>query len=160
MTTFTVWKFDSPEGADSAVRALTMAEADGLVHVVDRAVVSWPADAAKPNVDHAHLEQWRGSGWGALWGLLLGALFFVPVLGAAAGAMTGAVAKAAQGVGINKEQFERLQREVVPGTSALFAVTERADVDRLAERFPKLHSTLIATNLTDAERQELLDAFG
>ena len=38
-------------------------------------------------------------GWGALWGLLFGALCFIPLIGAAAGAAIGGVAKATEGVG-------------------------------------------------------------
>jgi uncharacterized membrane protein len=49
---------------------------------------------------------------------------------------------------------------VTPGTSALFVVTEQGDLDRVGERFHNMHSKLIATNLTDAERQELLETFG
>jgi uncharacterized membrane protein len=49
---------------------------------------------------------------------------------------------------------------VTAGTSALFAVTEQGDLDRLGERFRGMRSTLIATNLTDAERGVLLETFG
>ena len=36
-------------------------------------------------------------------------------------------------------------------------VTEQGDLDRVGERFHDMHSKLIATNLTDAERQVLLE---
>jgi hypothetical protein len=42
----------------------------------------------------------------------------------------------------------------------LFAVTEEADLDRLGERLSGMGSTLVATNLTDAERAVLLETFG
>ncbi len=96
MTTFTVWKFDSPDGAGQAARALRYAENDGLVEVYDHAVVSWPVGA---------------------------------------------------GIG------------VLSGTT-LFAVTERGELDRLGERFHGMNSTLVATNLTDGEREILLETFG
>jgi len=48
----------------------------------------------------------------------------------------------------------------VPGTSALFIVTDNADLDRLGERFHGRDSTLISTNLTEAERSTLLETFG
>lgn len=160
MTTFTVWKFDTPEGAQKMSRILLSAEKDGLVTVVDHAVVSWPVGADKPSVDHSHSGERRGAGWGALWGLLLGALFFVPVLGIAAGAATGAIVKSLGAVGIDKEQFETLRENVVPGTSALFVVTEDGNLDRLGERFRGLHQTLVATNLTEAERAQLHETFG
>ena len=49
---------------------------------------------------------------------------------------------------------------MTPGTSALFLVTEEGDLDRVGERFHGSHSKLIDTNLTDGERQVLLETFG
>ena len=160
MTTFTVWKFDDPEGAERAVRLLRDAQADGLVKIDDHAVVSWPVGAAQPDTKHGHEENWRGAGWGGLLGLLVGTLFFIPVVGGLAGAAIGALAKATQDAGITKEQLETIRSQVTEGTSALFVVTEQADVDRLAERMRGMHTTLLATNLTDTERSALLETFG
>lgn len=160
MTAFTVWKFDDPGGADHAAAILKDAQSDRLVKILDHAVVSWPRGASKPTTEQSHEEKWRGTGWGAFWGLLLGSLFLVPVIGGVAGAAIGAISKATEGVGISKEQLERIRTEVTEGTSALFVVTEEGDLDRLGERFHGMSSKLIATNLTDAERQLLLETFG
>jgi uncharacterized membrane protein len=62
--------------------------------------------------------------------------------------------------GITREQLETIRTEVTPGTSALFVVTEEGDLDRVGERFRGMHSKLVATNLTDGERQILLETFG
>jgi uncharacterized membrane protein len=160
MTTFSVWKYDDPAGAERAVELLKSAERDGLVKIDDHAVVSWPVGAAQPDTKHGHEENWRGAGWGGLWGLLIGTLFFIPVVGGLAGVAIGALAKATQDAGITREQLETIRSEITEGTSALFVVTEQADVDRLGERMRGLHTTLIATNLTDAERKVLLETFG
>lgn len=160
MATFTVWKFDSPEGADAASRILHDSASEHAVKIVDTAVVSWPEGAAKPTTRHGHQDEWRGTGWGAFWGLLLGSLFLVPVLCAAAGAAIGASTKAMEAVGIDKDQLDRIREGVTPGTSALFVVTEDGDLDRVGERFHGVHGTLVATNLTDAERSTLLETFG
>ncbi len=160
MTTFTVWKFDDPEGADRILENLRQAESDGLVKIDDHAVVSWPAGAAHPDTKHGHEEKWVGAGWGGVLGLVIGTLFFVPVIGGLAGAAIGALAKASEDAGITKEQLETIRREVTEGTSALFLVTEQGDFDRLAERLHGMHSTLIATNLTDDEKNVLLTTFG
>ena len=160
MTTFTVWKYDDPDGAERALRILENAKADGLVKIDDHAIVSWPAGASHPDTKHGHDETWHGAGWGAIWGLLIGALFFVPVVGGLAGAAIGAISKATEDAGITKEQLEKIRTEVTEGTSALFVVTEQADLDRLGERMHGLHSTLLATNLTDAERSVLFETFG
>ena len=78
MTTFTVWKFEDPEGAAHAATVLKDAEADGLVKIVDHAVMTWPAGADKPETHHSHDDPKRGAAWGAFWGILTGALFTDP----------------------------------------------------------------------------------
>ncbi|WP_028642341.1 DUF1269 domain-containing protein [Nocardioides sp. URHA0020] len=160
MTTFTVWKFDEPGGALLAESALKSAAADGLVTIVDHAVMTWEPDAGKPELHHEHDGPKRGAAWGALWGILGGALFAIPVAGLVLGAGVGALAKATAGTGITKQDLERIRTEVTPGTSALFLVTDGADLDRLGERFHARDSRLISTNLTEAERETLLETFG
>ena len=160
MTAFTVWKFDDPEGAKHGAEMLKNAERDGIVTVLDHAVVTWPTGATHPTTTHSHEATARGAGWGALWGLIAGTLFFVPVIGGVVGAAIGAISKATEGTGISKEQLERIRTEVTEGTSALFAVTDQGDLDRLGERFVGLHSKLIATDLTADERKILLETFG
>ena len=54
----------------------------------------------------------------------------------------------------------KARTEVVEGTSALFAVTEEGNLDRLGERWRGVDHKLIHTNLTDAERSTLLETFG
>jgi uncharacterized membrane protein len=162
MTVFTVWKFEDPDGADQAEITLKNAEREGLVKIIDHAIVRWPMGAAKPTTRHGHEDTKRGAGWGVLWGMLVGALFFVPVIGGAAGAAIGAISKATEKAGITKEQLETIRTEVTEGTSALFVVTDEGDLDRLGERFHGLgkYSTLVATNLTEEERRVLMETFG
>jgi len=160
MTTFTVWKFEDPEGAKHAASLLQSAEADGLVKIVDHAVMSWPQGADKPETHHSHDDSKRGAGWGALWGVLIGALFMVPVVGGVVGLGIGALAKSTEGAGITKDDLTRIRTELGEGTSALFVVTEEGNLDRLGERFRGTDKTLITTNLTDAERETLLETFG
>ena len=81
------------------------AERDGLVKIVDHAVMSWPTDADKPKTHHAHDDPKRGAGWGALWGVLTGALFMVPVVGGVVGVAIGALAKSTEGTGITKDDL-------------------------------------------------------
>jgi uncharacterized membrane protein len=159
MTTFTVWKFDDPDQAERAASILTYAAADGLVKVVDHAVVTWPKGADKPETHHEHERTTHGTGWGLFWGVVVGGLFLVPVVGGVVGATVGAIAKTTEGTGITREQLERIRLEITEGTSALFLVTDHGDLDRLGERFHGLHSKLIATNLTTEEQEILLDTF-
>ena len=160
MTTFTVWKFDTPDGAERATSVLKAGAEDGLVKIVDHVIVSWPVGASRPETSQSHEEAWHSAGRGTLWGLVIGALFFVPVIGGVAGAAIGAISKVTEGTGISREQLETIGTQVTEGTSALFVVTDEGDLDRLGERFRGFHNKLIATNLTDAEISVLRETFG
>jgi uncharacterized membrane protein len=160
MTAFTVWKYDDPDGAARASAVLERAAEDGVVTVVDHAIVSWPAGADRPTTKHGRDDTWRWTGWGALWGLLFGAMFALPVLGVAAGAATGGLLRAREGLGVTEEQLNRIRSEITEGTSALFLVTENANLDRLGERLRGWHSKLLETNLTAGERRMLMESVG
>ena len=160
MTAFTVWKFETPDGAAGVESSLKAAASQGLVKIVDHAVMTWPEGADKPTIKHEHDDPKRAAAWGALWGILGGALFMVPVAGVVLGAGIGALAKATDGTGITKKDLERIRTEIVPGTSALFMVTEDANLDQLGEHVHAREATLISTNLTEAERATMLETFG
>ena len=160
MATFTVWKFDDPDGARRAEEVLESAAADGLITVIDRALVSWPSGAKRPTTRHGEEDVQRGAAWGAFWGLLLGALFVVPVLGAATGAGVGALSAAMAHVGITREQMDTLRWQIREGTSALFVLSDDANLEAVGERFRGSGWVLIDTNLTDVEEARLLEAFG
>ena len=160
MTAFTVWKFDTPGGAEDAAKLLERESGEGMLKILDHAVVSWPHGARRPTTKHSHDSVLHGGGWGAFWGLLFGTLFLMPLIGAAAGAAIGALAKATEGVGITKEQLETIRTQITEGTSALFLVTQEANLDQVGERFHGAHMKLIETNLTDAEQKVLLETFG
>ncbi|MEU4691482.1 DUF1269 domain-containing protein [Actinoplanes sp. NPDC023714] len=160
MTTFTVWKFDDPNRAEQMSEILHHAADDGLVKIVDYAIVTWPKGAEKPETHHEHSSTYKHVGWGAFWGIVIGGLFLVPVVGGALGAGIGALDKTLQGTGIGRDELERIRTQITEGTSALFLVTDHGNLDRLGERFHGLHSQLIATNLTTGEEEILLQTFG
>ena len=45
-------------------------------------------------------------------------------------------------------------------STAVIRSTDEGNLDRLGERFRGVHMTLVQTNLTPAEREELLETFG
>jgi uncharacterized membrane protein len=159
MTTFTAWKFGTPEGAQAACDQLDRARAERLVKVIDRAVLEWPDGADKPTLRHTRDDEKKSTGWGAFWGLVVGSMFFVPVIGAAAGAGVGALYQHLQGVGLTEEQLDSIKEQTTPGSSVLFAVTDEGDLDRLGERFRGFEGHLVSTNLTGPERALLLETF-
>ena len=160
MTAFTAWRFETPDGAAHAETMLEGAERDGLVKIFDHAIVSWPPGAEHPTTKHGHEDTWRGAGWGAFWGIMVGALATIPVLGLAAGAGLGALAKATERLGISEEQLLKIGQGITEGSSVLFVVTESGDLDRLGERLRGVDMKLVETNLTGVEQEILKETFG
>jgi uncharacterized membrane protein len=159
MATLTVWKFADPDAADAAVDTLQSLEKQQLITLHDGATVSWPAEAKRPKTRQLHSLTGAGAMGGMFWGMLFGLLFFVPFLGAAIGAAAGAATGALSDVGIDDDFIRRVRDEVTPGTSALFAMTSDAVLDKVKEAFAGQHPELIQTNLSTDEEQALREVF-
>ena len=135
MSTLSVWRFDTPDGAENAVNTLDELSQRELITVHDAATVSWQPGAVKPET--RQLQDLTGAGalGGALWGMLSGLLFLVPLLGAAIGAAAGALTGRLTDVGIDGTFIKRAREEITSGTSALFVLTSDAVRDRVQEAF-------------------------
>ena len=107
MATLTVWKFDSPTGADDAVVTLESLAKQELIKIHDAATVSWAPDKKKPKTRQLHSLAGAGALGGAFWGFLFGLLFFIPLLGLAIGAAAGAIAGSLTDVGIDDDFIAR-----------------------------------------------------
>lgn len=160
MSSLTVWKFPTGDGADAALTTLEDLQKQELIKVNDAAVVRWEEGKKKPHTRHlADLTAAGGLG-GAFWGLLFGLIFFVPLLGMAVGAATGAIAGHFTNVGINDDFIKSVRDKVTPGTSALFLLSSDAVFDRVKGAFSGTHAELITTNLSEADEAALREAFG
>lgn len=159
--TLTVWKFNTPEGAERASETVQRLSRENLVSLHDAATVSWREGDKKPKTHQLHSTAGSGALGGTFWGMLFGLIFFVPLLGAAIGAATGALAGSLADVGIDDGFINRVRDEVTPGTSALFVMTSDAVVDKVKGAFDELGpSELIFTNLSSEQESALREAFG
>jgi uncharacterized membrane protein len=159
VATFTVWKFHTADGAESALDTLERLQSEELITVQDAAVVTWPADKTKPKTRHLSDLTGAGALGGAFWGFLFGLIFFVPLLGLAVGAATGAIAGSLTHVGIDQDFIESVREKITPGTSALFVMTSDAVLDKVREAFPGSDAELIHTNLSNEDEAALRQAF-
>lgn len=159
MSTLTVWKFPSAGGAQEAVRTLERLQSEHLIEVQDAAVVEWQPDKRKPRTRQLHNLAGAGALGGAFWGLLFGLIFFVPFFGMAIGAAAGAIGGAMTDVGIDDSFIKRIREQVTPGTSALFALTSNAVLDRVRGAFAGQEAELLETNLSDDQEAKLREAF-
>lgn len=159
MATLTVWRFPTPDGADSALLKLESLQKQELIQIHDGAVVSWPADKKKPKTRQMHSTAGVGALGGSFWGLLFGLIFFVPFLGMAVGAAAGALGGALTDVGIDDDFIKQLREQVTPGTSALFALTSDAVTDKIKDAFAGDKMDLLYTNLSDEQDAKLREVF-
>jgi uncharacterized membrane protein len=160
MATLTVWKFDSPGGADSAERTLLGFAQEGLISVHDAATVSWEVGRKKPKTRQLNPTTAAGALGGSFWGLLFGLIFFVPLLGAAIGAASGALAGSLSDVGIDDNFINRVRDQITPGTSALFLLSSDAVIDKLRDAFTGDDKPeLLFTNLSNEQDAALREVF-
>jgi uncharacterized membrane protein len=160
MSTLTVWRFDTTDGAGQAAEILRgLARAD-LVVLEDAATVVWESGRNKPRTHQLTSSAEAGALGGGFWGLLFGLVFFVPLLGAAIGAATGALAGSLTDVGIDDAFINRVRDQVTPGTSALFLMSSAAVVDRVHDAFAAgPQAALISTNLSPEQEAALREVF-
>ncbi|HEY1689003.1 MAG TPA: DUF1269 domain-containing protein [Solirubrobacteraceae bacterium] len=159
MATLTVWKYSDADGADAAVQTLEKLQAEELIKVQDAAVVSWPSGKKKPRTRQLHNLTGAGALGGAFWGLLFGLIFFIPLFGLAIGAAAGAIGGAFTDVGIDDDFIKRVREQITPGTSALFALTSDAVMDRVKEAFAGNQGELLETNLSKDDEARLREVF-
>jgi uncharacterized membrane protein len=156
----TVWKFDTADGAQSALNKLTELSKQQLIQIEDAAVVSWPTGKKSPKTQNYGSMTGRGALTGAFWGMLFGLIFFVPFFGLAVGAAMGALSGKFTDYGINDEFIKQVRDKVTEGTSALFVLTSGAVQDRVFDAFKGVRTELIQSNLSGEQEARLREEFG
>ena len=160
MATLTVWKFDTPQGAQDALNKLIDLSKQHLIQINDAATVSWATGKKKPKTHNYGSLTGQGALSGAFWGMLFGLLFFVPFFGLAMGAAMGALSGKFADYGINDKFIKEVREKVTEGTSALFLMTSGAVQDRVTEAFQGVSTQLIQSNLTSEQEAQLAEDFG
>jgi uncharacterized membrane protein len=156
MATLTVWKFESPTGADEAIGTLESLAKQELITVHDAATVSWEPGKKKPKTRQLHSLTGAGAMGGMFWGMLFGLIFLVPLLGAAIGAASGALAGSLADVGIDDDFINSARDKITPGTSALFLMSSDAVPDKVKGAFADHgQPELIQSNLSAEQEAEL-----
>jgi uncharacterized membrane protein len=83
----------------------------------------------------------------------------MPFLGMAVGAGAGALGGSLTDDGIDHDFIASLRTRIQPGTSALFAMTNDAVIDKVHEAFAEMHPELIHSNLSAEDQARLRERF-
>ena len=78
MATLTVWKFDTPYGAQEALDKLIELSKQQLIQIDDSATVSWPQGKKKPTTNNNGSLTGQGALSGAFWGCCSACSFSSP----------------------------------------------------------------------------------
>ncbi|NMF81920.1 DUF1269 domain-containing protein [Nodosilinea sp. P-1105] len=161
MSTLTVWKFDTADGAENALEKLKGLTKQELIQVLDAAVVTWPTGRKKPKTYQAVSTVGVGALGGAFWGMLFGLIFLVPLFGMIVGATAGALSGKFTDYGIDDDFIKELRDKVTEGTSALFLLTGQVTVDKVSAAFSDSEKgELIQSNLSTEQEAKLREDFG
>ncbi len=161
MSSLTVWKFNTADGADNALKKLEGLQKQQIIQVLDAAIVSWPQGRKNPKTYQAMNTTGAGALGGAFWGMLFGLIFFVPLFGLLIGAATGAITGKFTDYGINDGFIKDVQSKVTEGTSALFLLTGQVTVDKVEAAFEDAEKgQLIQSNLSTEQEAKLREDFG
>jgi uncharacterized membrane protein len=95
---------------------------------------------------------------GGFWGALMGLIFLNPLFGFAIGAAAGAVSGALRDVGIDDNFMKDLGQTLKPGTAALCVLIRQMTPDKVVEEIQKFGGTLIKTNLCHENEAKLREA--
>jgi uncharacterized membrane protein len=160
MATLTVFKFDTPEGANQMLDKVKSLQKMELIKLQDAAIVTWPEGKKSPKTQQLVSMAGMGALQGAFWGMLFGLIFFIPFFGLAIGAAMGALTGKMADYGIDDNFIKQTREKVTEGTSALFLMTSDAVQDKVIDELKGYKFELIASNLTKEQEEQLMAAFG
>lgn len=139
--------------AEEVLSTMRRLQGEYLVDLEDAAYVTRDKDG-KVRLYQAVNIPLLGAVSGVAWGGLIGLLFLNPLLGAAVGAGSGALAGAVSDYGINDDFMKKLGGELQPGSSAIFILARRFTPDKFAEELGRYGGTLLRSSLSrDAEEK-------
>jgi uncharacterized membrane protein len=131
MTALTVWRYDTPFGAEAgAVRLKSLAERKVLT-VHDAITIAWMPQAEEPVIGHLKHSTAAKAGKGSILGGLVGMVVLAPLAGAAVGAGVATAAARLRKSGIDEEFVKELGAQLTPGSSALLVLSSEGNLDEL-----------------------------
>jgi uncharacterized membrane protein len=157
MATLVVIDYESEVKAEEVRLALLKMQKEYLIDLIDAVVVVREANG-KVRLRQLYNLTAAGAVSGGFWGALIGLIFLNPLFGFAVGAAAGAVSGALQDVGINDNFMKNLGETLKPGTAALCVLVRHMTPDKVVEEIKQFGGTLIKTNLTHEKEEKLRDA--
>jgi uncharacterized membrane protein len=157
MATLVVIDYESELKAEEVRLALLKMQKEYLIDLAD-AVVVVRDEKGRVKLRQLYNLTAAGAITGGFWGALMGLLFLNPLFGFAIGAAAGAISGALRDVGIDDGFMKSLGETLKPGTAALCVLVHQMTPDKVVEELQKFGGTLIKTNLSHENEAKLREA--
>jgi uncharacterized membrane protein len=159
MSNLIVLGFNNEADAFEMRAALARLQGQYLIEMDDAVVVTRELNGKVKLHQPVNLAA-AGALRGTFWGSLIGLIFLNPLLGAAIGAGSGALAGTLTDIGINDEFMKDLGATFTPGTSALFVLVRKSTPDKVLEGLKPFigKAKVLQTSLTKDKEEELRKA--
>jgi uncharacterized membrane protein len=157
MSTFVVIDYDSEVRAEEVRLALLKMQKAYLIDLED-AVVVVRDQKGKVRLRQMYNLTAAGAARGGFWGALIGLIFLNPLFGFALGAAAGAISGALADVGIDDNFMKKLGATLKPGTAALCVLIRQMTPDKVVDELKQFGGTLIQTNLCNENEAKLRQA--
>lgn len=158
MSNLVVLAFDNENGALQLRDKLAALQKQQIIKLEDAAVVVRRQDG-KVKVKQAVSLVGAGALGGAFWGMLIGLIFWMPWLGMAVGALSGAIGGKFTDIGVDDEFIKEVGNTIEPGHSALFLLVSKAVEDKLADELKGTKATVLQTSLSNEQEAKLRELF-
>jgi uncharacterized membrane protein len=149
--------YESEVKAEEVRLALLKMQKEYLIDLAD-AVVVVRDEKGKVRLRQMYNLTAAGALSGGFWGALVGLIFLNPLFGFAIGAAAGAVSGALRDVGIDDNFMKNMGQTLKPGTAALCVLIRQMTSDKVVEEIQKYGGTLIKTNLCHENEAKLREA--
>jgi uncharacterized membrane protein len=157
MATLVVIDYENEVKAEEVRLALLKMQKEYLIDLDDAVVVVRQANG-KVKLRQLYKLTAAGAVSGGFWGALIGLIFLNPLFGFAIGAAAGAISGALRDVGIDDGFMKSLGETLKPGTAALCVLIRQMTPDKVLAEIQKFGGTLIKTNLCHENEAKLREA--
>ncbi|MGJ4946540.1 DUF1269 domain-containing protein [Bradyrhizobium sp. HKCCYLS1011] len=128
-----------------------------LITISD-AVIAVKTDAGSIRLNQLVNTTAMGAITGSFWGLLVGVLFLNPIFGVAVGAASGALGGALSDFGIDDAFMKQLAMTIQPGNAALFVLIKNMTADKVLKEIKDAGGVVLKTSLDETTEKALRDA--
>jgi uncharacterized membrane protein len=154
MADLVVIAFPTEAKAEEVRRKLLAMQKEYLIELGD-AVIAVKDASGRIKLNQLLNTTGAGAVSGTFWGSLIGLIFLMPLTGAAIGAATGAIGGALSDVGINDRWMKEVAAAIQPGTAALFLLIRKVTGDKVIERLSGEGGTVMRTSLDHTKEAAL-----